>query len=110
VVSVPVLSEQITVVQPSVSTLGSFLTIAFRFAIFLQWRATKTAQRLLQTQAHAPHTAQASGNIAYAPGAKRQAGRDDGGEALRDGSHSQRNSNLEVVCALAQAQVQHLSV
>lgn len=36
VVSVPVLSEQITVVQPSVSTLGSFLTIAFRFAIFLQ--------------------------------------------------------------------------
>lgn len=29
VVSVPVLSEQITFVQPRVSTLGRFLTIAF---------------------------------------------------------------------------------
>lgn len=36
VVRVPVLSEQMTVVQPSVSTLGSFRTIAFRFAIFLR--------------------------------------------------------------------------
>ena len=35
VVSVPVLSEQITVVQPNVSTLGSFLTMAFLFAICL---------------------------------------------------------------------------
>ena len=35
VVSVPVLSEQMTVVHPSVSTLGSFRTIALRFAIFL---------------------------------------------------------------------------
>ena len=35
VVSVPVLSEQITLVHPSVSTLGSDRTIAFCFAIFL---------------------------------------------------------------------------
>ena len=35
VVSVPVLSEQITVVHPSVSTLGRVRTIAFCFAIFL---------------------------------------------------------------------------
>jgi hypothetical protein len=42
VVRVPVLSEQMTVVQPSVSTDGSFLTIALRFAIFLQCKtATK---------------------------------------------------------------------
>ena len=34
VVKVPVLSEQITLVQPSVSTLGKFLTIAFFCAIF----------------------------------------------------------------------------
>ena len=33
VVSVPVLSEQITVVQPSVSTDGSFRTMQFRRAI-----------------------------------------------------------------------------
>ena len=32
-VSVPVLSEQITVVQPSVSTAASFLTMALRLAI-----------------------------------------------------------------------------
>jgi hypothetical protein len=35
VVKVPVLSEQTTVVQPNVSTLGSFLTRAFFCAIFL---------------------------------------------------------------------------
>ena len=35
VVNVPVLSEQITEVHPKVSTDGSFLTIAFCFAIFL---------------------------------------------------------------------------
>ena len=35
VVRVPVLSEQITVVQPRVSTLGSLRTIAFFFAIYL---------------------------------------------------------------------------
>jgi len=34
-VSVPVLSEHITVVQPSVSTDGSLLTIALLAAIFL---------------------------------------------------------------------------
>lgn len=34
VVNVPVLSEQITVVQPSVSTDGNERTIAFCFAIF----------------------------------------------------------------------------
>ena len=39
VVKVPVLSEQITFVQPSVSTLGRFLTIAFFWAIFLVPRA-----------------------------------------------------------------------
>ena len=33
VVKVPVLSEQITDVQPNVSTDGKLLTIAFRFAI-----------------------------------------------------------------------------
>ena len=35
VVSVPVLSEQMTVVQPSVSTEGSFRMMALRFTIFL---------------------------------------------------------------------------
>ena len=39
VVRVPVLSEQITFVQPRVSTLGRFLTIAFFWAIFLVPRA-----------------------------------------------------------------------
>lgn len=34
-VNVPVLSEQITVVQPKVSTDGNLLTIAFYAAIFL---------------------------------------------------------------------------
>ena len=45
----PVLSEQITVVQPSVSTLGNFLTIAFRFAIFLQG-----ANAVKEVTSHAP--------------------------------------------------------
>mgnify|MGYP004054141973 CR=1 FL=1 len=35
VVNVPVLSEQMTEVHPKVSTEGSFLTMAFCFAIFL---------------------------------------------------------------------------
>lgn len=35
VVRVPVLSEQITVVQPNVQTLGNFRMIAFYFAILL---------------------------------------------------------------------------
>jgi len=39
VVSVPVLSEQITLVQPRVSTLGRFLTIALFLAIFWVPRA-----------------------------------------------------------------------
>jgi len=39
VVSVPVLSVQITVVHPSVSTLDNFLIIAFFLAIFLVPRA-----------------------------------------------------------------------
>jgi len=39
VVSVPVLSEQITVVHPKVSTDGSFLTIALCLAIYLVPRA-----------------------------------------------------------------------
>ena len=38
-VRVPVLSEQMTVVQPSVSTEGKLRTIAFCFAIFLVPRA-----------------------------------------------------------------------
>lgn len=38
-VKVPVLSEQITVVHPKVSTDGSFLTIAFYLAILLDPRA-----------------------------------------------------------------------
>lgn len=38
-VKVPVLSEQITVVQPKVSTEGSFLTIAFYLAILLDPKA-----------------------------------------------------------------------
>jgi len=46
VVRVPVLSEQMTVVQPSVSTDGSFRTIALRFAIFLQPVQQSNAQRL----------------------------------------------------------------
>ena len=44
VVSVPVLSEQMTVVQPSVSTLGSVRTIAFCFAIFLLLHSRKRCQ------------------------------------------------------------------
>lgn len=39
VVKVPVLSEQITLVLPSVSTLGKFRTIAFFCAIFFVPRA-----------------------------------------------------------------------
>ena len=39
VVSVPVLSEQMTVVQPRVSTAGSVRTMAFRRAIFWEPRA-----------------------------------------------------------------------
>ena len=39
VVKVPVLSEQMTLVQPRVSTLGKFLTIAFFCAIFFVPRA-----------------------------------------------------------------------
>ena len=46
VVRVPVLSEQMTVVQPRVSTEGSFRTIALRFAIFLQPGQQSNAQRL----------------------------------------------------------------
>ena len=40
VVRVPVLSEQIMVVQPRVSTLGSFLIMAFFLAIFLEPKAS----------------------------------------------------------------------
>ncbi len=41
-VRVPVLSEQITLTQPSVSTVGSFLTIDFRLAILITPSANVT--------------------------------------------------------------------
>uniref|UniRef100_A0A2M4C4L4 Putative secreted protein n=2 Tax=Nyssorhynchus TaxID=44543 RepID=A0A2M4C4L4_9DIPT len=41
-VIVPVLSEQITVTQPSVSTVGSFFTMQCRFAIRMTPRASVT--------------------------------------------------------------------
>uniref|UniRef100_A0A1W7R717 Putative secreted protein n=1 Tax=Aedes albopictus TaxID=7160 RepID=A0A1W7R717_AEDAL len=41
-VMVPVLSEQITVTQPNVSTVGSFLTMQLRLAIRMTPRANVT--------------------------------------------------------------------
>ena len=40
-----------------------------------------------------------------APGAERQAGRDDGRQALGNGGHRQGNGNLEVIRALRQREV-----
>jgi hypothetical protein len=46
--------------------------------------------------------------LAHSPGAEGEAGGDDGGQAFGDSGYRQRHRNLEVVRALAQAQVHHL--
>jgi hypothetical protein len=118
VVSVPVLSEQITVVQPSVSTLGSFLRVRGSGGVGVgvgvgvgRDRGGGRRQdigRGLEVSGRALGAARATGSrrwleklgarrappddrvlLGHLARAKREAGRDDCGEALRDGRDGQ---------------------